>query len=1138
MACPLRIRALCVVTLVGIAATGRGEGRLPVGPALLVTPTSVEGVGPAATNPSPTTAPTEPPTATVTPATSDDAAADTVTPPPSCGAAPMRTVQSCDEGGGFLCVDSPAAGTTAGTVLVTGRVSRHEHAFAGLHVVAQHDPTKQLMPVDTAHAVQADGRFQFSVPLPQLGDYTIVVQALRVSGAPSVERVQISRVVAPQPLRAGVQLTPDPKATQGEIAAESVQLHLDLLPDCEQCDLLGSRTGATAVFVTNVITDVDGHTRRIERQTDLGSDGQYNLCIPVAPGSNRVAIATCNAATGADRAHCPQAPPVTFTVRDPRPRITLLEPLGSFTTILEAKTTPRVAFAARIENLAPSTTGSCDDRVTLHWNRAAPVALCAGSDGIYRAQLKPHTGINLGRVRVRYGAQELAEQAFAVAWGELHSPWGADGRLLANDAWWYRDALTIGVRQEFMAQTVREVVNHVAASDRFERFLQGLLDVNGGAPAAESATAAHLSQQMATIQQGICPWTASGGDHHMTMQLVEPPQIGGFEITRITFAQDEMRFEITVRDLKILARYFRDDNRDGQPDEAIIPLKIAFQHLLLYPKIRLERGERPRVLLTADSTDCDYLGDTYCRHAPAVVIPQNFIGAATAARGFVTCDHTEQAVSEEVAALCHGLNVTNAQTGLLSQSVLDALNDAFYCNGSAALTLLFRESASDLDLQAGCGNTAPSDDQRAAPVPGIMPLQLSQCPAPDAHALFANRSLRLPVGLDLVHSVLQLNSQGMSARIATRIGNESFFNALPPDVRQSTFGYLTDVGDPHLPLDLGLAGARDLTFGVGESLLNQILFGLSLQAEGHGPLDWDLSQVFYERLGIDLVAQCDAAEQPSSLCYLRPTVKDLFGTALTSYGYFTPRHPVLLRLRGSRRVAPHVRFYPTDLALPVMESGQPAGSRRAQVIELQIPDLEMGFYALETDPSRGTDQYGNPVLRLDPDGQPIIYSMRPEQSDPHAGAIIRARATLFLAFELGTLLPDPDDPSHVVVRLKTLPTLTRLSFAAEPGSNSTLVPERRILSQLEEIIKTGITGFSEEQSAIPIRLPKRFDFSANVEDNILSALLGITQLRFAHDGISIGVDQGQDFFSFGANLSLTQRLPVAGQMQEWRIPRE
>lgn len=1126
-----RSGGLVVAGIVCLAATGRGEGRLPPGPALLVVPAQVEGIGSAATPP--VTAPT--PATPAAPATApEDGSAETNTPPPSCGPAPMRVVKSCADSGAFLCVDTPTAGTTAGDVTVTGRASLLEHAFAGLHVVAQHDATKTLTPVDTAHVVQPDGHFQFTVPLPQLGDYTIVVQGLRVSGAPAVERIQISRVMAPQPARAQVHLTPDPQATAGSIAAESVQLHLDLLPTCEQCDFLGSRTGATTIFVTNVITETNGSTRRIERRTDLGSDGQYQLCVPVVPGANRVEIVTCNAATGADPAHCPRAPLLNFTVRDPRPRITLVEPQSAEIAILEAKTVSRVAFAARVENLPPSATGTCDDTVTLHWNRAAPVALCAGSDGLYRAQLKPQTGINLGTLRVRSGPHDVVEQTFTVAWGELHSPWGADGRLQGDDAWWYRDALTIGVRQEFMAQTVREVVNHVASSDRFARFLQGMLDANLGGAGSETATTARVNQQLATIQQGICPGSGSGGAH-MTMQLVEPPLIGGFEITRITFVQDEMRFEITVRDLKILARYFRDDNRDGQPDDAFIPLKIAFEHLLLYPKIRLERGEHPRVLLTADTSDCDYLGEKYCRHVPAVVIPQNFIGAATAARGFVMCDHTEQAVSDEIAALCHGLNVTNAQTGLLSQGVLDALNDAFYCSGSAALTFLFREGASDLDLHAGCG-AAATDGTRD--VHGIMPIELSQCGAESAPGPLADRRFRLPLGFDLVHSVLQLNSQGMSARIATRVGNESFFSALPAEVRRPTFGYFTDVGDPHLPLDLGLAGARDLTLGLGEGLLNQILFGVSLQPEGQGPLDWDLSQVFYERLGIDLVAQCDAAEKPHSLCYLRPTAKDLFGTALTSYGYLSPRHPMLLRLRGSRRVAPHLRLYPAELVLPVTDSGQAAGTRRAQVIELQIPDLAMGFYALEIDPSRGLDRYGNPALQLDADGNPLIRSLRPELADPLAGPVIRARATLFLAFELGALTPDPDDPSHVIARIKTLPTLTRLSFAPETGSNSTLVPERRLLSQLEEIIKTGITGFSEEQSAIPIRLPKRFDFSESVEENMLSALLGITQLRFAHDGISIGVDQGQDFFSLGANLSLTQRLPIQGIMQEWRIPRE
>lgn len=1084
------------------------------------------------------------------PGTTSSPTATPATAPMSCPLPPMRVIKHCEAGGGFLCVDTPIGGTTADHVTLTGLIDRTGQVFAGLMVTVQHDQTKQQATLATEHAVQPDGHFALDVPLTQLGSYTVAIQALRAGGKPALERALLSRVQAPHLEQAVVTLDPDPAKKSDVLASEQVNLSIDLLPQCEHCDFLGSHTGATTLIVTNLITTPSGAQQRIERRTDLGADGRYALCLPTANGTNHIEIAACNAATGDDTAQCPHAVPIEFSTQTSRLQVTMIAPAPDHAPIFDAKTQAQIPIRFRVDGLPSGAT--CDNAVMLEWNRQPPVPVCADSAGVYTADVTPEAGINLATIRVTAGPATL-EYPVEIGWGALHSPWQADGQLKPLDTLWYEDADVLGVRQQFMAETVRNLINHVAMSDRFAELLQTLVDApavaktNGEPPSAASTAAATVrAEKLAAIKREIpgCDQSPSAFDT-MRTQLVEPPQIGTFEISRVGFAPDEMQLDIGVRPgadgiaLKALVRMFRDDNHDGTPDFSILPLKIAFRALELHPQIRLVRGAQPVVLLTTDTTNCDFQNPHYCEPRPALLVPQHFVGGATSLGGFVLCDHEEQSVPDDVAQGCVGLNELNMQTGLLSTQVLDALNNTLYCSGSTALTYLLREGFSDIQIHVGCHN-----DQEAALPPTTLEASVG-CNVDQPNGLLAHRHWDLPIGYDVVHSVLQLSERGMSARFASRVGNTHFYQALPKAVQRPTIGYLTKTRAPAIPTDLGLAAARDFSFGLSEARLNQVLFALAIQGDatqGTGVFDWDLHEVFFQQIGFDFVKSCDAfvaapgADKPPTLCNLRPRVGDLLGTSLTTNGYFPQKQPLMMRLRGSRQLAPHVRFFTADVPLPVTSEGAVAGTRHGQFIDVEIPDLEIAFYALETDPKAALDKYGNPTTLLDTQGAPVIHSMRPSLPDPLDGPIIRTHVTVLLTLELGELTPDPADPSQLQIVLKTNPYLTRLAFRMAPGANSTLVRDESLLSAFREKMNFGVNIFGNDRDAFRLHIPKRVLFP--MEGSGLTSLLGVQEVRLAKDGLSITIDPNQDFFTVGASLSLTQRLRVKGELQSWVIPEE
>ncbi|MBI2343564.1 MAG: hypothetical protein HYV02_04450 [Deltaproteobacteria bacterium] len=1126
-------------TLLGRSSPA-AEGPAPESPAPPAPETPPAESPPPAAPPGPEATP--PMSPDEAPLAETDAPANGVT---GCGPSPMHVITHCEAGSGFLCVNTPPGGVVDDQVVVTGLIDRANFPFAGLKVVVQHTETNMIQELPAETAVDADGAFAIEVPLTQLGAYTIILQALRAGGEPVMAQVAVSRVIAPNGKAAAVEMTPAPDVS-GPVMASAVQLDLDLLPECERCDLIGSETGGVLISVVNTITTSQGALQQVERKTDIGVDGRFHLCIPVGLGENHLDIVACNAATGFVRPQCAVVPPVTFSAETGRPVITMHEPASAGTTISPVAPDEPLEIRFAVEGL---TNGAmCEEQVEWRWNREPAVALCPAADGFYHVTLTPTTGINLGVIHV--DDQDFPmEESIILGGGTVKSPWQGPGVTKADGALWERDALTVGLRQQLLTETLRTLLNHFLASDQSQQLIQQLVHRPVVSPQGSTGTApvdSARAEALAAIRAEIPGCKTTGGLSDLQLEFVEPPEIGEMEVTQMRLVDDAVHLTVVASPragekvaLGMHVRLFRDGDRDGRPDGPVLPLKLGFRKLALYPRIQLQRHEPPIVLLTAETTNCDYQDPLYCTERPALLLPKNFVGSVTGSGGFVLCDHEDQLVSSSEAEGCADLNILNTQTGLLSGQVLDGLNEMLYCTGSSQLTYALREGGRHLRVRVGCGPFPP-----ASPGEIEVVLPLWDCDA----GILRDRQIDMPLGLDLVQRLMHLSDRGISLPMATRVGSASWYRQRPADVQRPTLGYLVDNDAPQMPADLGLAGSRDLFVGLSERLINQLLFFFAMAGDpssGQGLLDWDLHEPFFRANGIDLTAVCDAldpmspeAAAVSTLCQVRPRVKELLGSALTTYEYFPPNQPLMVRVRGSRTMVPHVRFFSAEVPEAIAEETTPTTYRTGTFIDLQVPDLALSFYALETDPAGAPDAYGNLPMLLDDAGAPRIHSLRPDLADPFDGPIVRATMTFLLPLELSPLLPDPEEPSQLRLMLRTNPALTRLQFRVAPGDNNTIIPDTSLLSNLREKLLTGLSLFASEEDAITLPIPKRLVMTPEdptTSDDLL-ALLGVQEWRLAKEGLALAIDPGGDFLTMSANFHVVQQLVVGGEMVEWTIP--
>ncbi|HPM41947.1 MAG TPA: hypothetical protein PLY45_05885, partial [bacterium] len=353
-------------------------------------------------------------------------------------------------------------------------------------------------------------------------------------------------------------------------------------------------------------------------------------------------------------------------------------------------------------------------------------------------------------------------------------------------------------------------------------------------------------------------------------------------------------------------------------------------------------GKTPLILLSAPHDDCDYKGKGYCKGFPAALVPKNFVGGATSYGGFVSCDIS--AARGGAVDACKALNSLNAQTGLVSESVLDAINKALYCDGSAALTRAAIEGVGLGDLGGVLPDVAPR--------------------------------VKLPLKA-LLREGLGIKESGLLAYADLVVGDGETYAATPEAFKIAEAGLVTgdSVGVKRFSSAKDHPG--DLAASLSLDAVGALLFAASVQGDGRsarGLLDFDIDEDFFTGLGIDFVEECDkfvavpgGEESAPTICFVRPRVIELLGPPLSTYGYFPAKQPLMLSIRGNRALAPRVTSrFPEELPVVAAgEGGESAYSPTGELYEVELGGVSLSFYALEVDESKPADEFGNLAVKRD-----------------------------------------------------------------------------------------------------------------------------------------------------------------------------
>lgn len=584
----------------------------------------------------------------------------------SCPADAVVTNERCE---GSVCLTQAPGGVTGNSVVLKGKASGG--AITGLLVSAQHDRTKAVTTVNAAQALKADGQFEFSVPLAQLGSYTIVIQAMRVAGPPLIITARVSRVIAPHDLTAAAVSIAEPKSGEDHIA-----IAVDLEKSCrdaaktglpQDCDLMGSQTGATRIEAVNRMTS----GREILRQTNTGSEGQFNLCMPLGDGDNVIEVRVCSPAL----ASCVLLATKTIAFAKSEPQVRWID-----------SDPQHLRFA--IDHWTPKKmpTTQCDSEIHVQWNHELkwnPVIkkddllqiLCP-VNGEYRIVSTPVVGVN--ELSISLPGETGREFHYTFGWGK--AVWAKDVAA---------DIMAMRIDHAVLDRELPGIINRFLGSDEFPKLLQTLLTTNSVSAPGTADT--NRLTAIAAIR-GEIPACKSGKQTSTAMRVIGTPSVGKVRVNEIKLESNRIAMDLTLDDVMVQVQYFKDADANGVPDQTFLPLKIGFKKLNIRPRLTLVSSTTPQLLLTSDEDDCLYKSASYCKHRPSIVQPKDFQGSIDAAGAFVKCDGDDQLATAEIKSACKSINNVDAKTGLISEQILEAFNETLYCDVSSQLTYALRHA--------------------------------------------------------------------------------------------------------------------------------------------------------------------------------------------------------------------------------------------------------------------------------------------------------------------------------------------------------------------------------------------------------------------------------------------------------------
>lgn len=995
----------------------------------------------------------------------------------ACGRSSMMTVKTCDIGAGFLCVNTPSLGVVEDYVMIKGTSDLKNNSLTSITISIQNEYTNEYQQIKfdkpnetkdcwdkiSDYCLDENGFFSIKAPLGQkYGPYSIAVTATRSNGAPMAEKVRVSHVTAPTLSQEDVKV---------EQNGGNANITIDMLHSCQFCDFIGTSTGGLEVTVTNIITDMDGSQKQVTEKTNGASAGIFSVCLPLSQGTNNINVSVCNAATGFDTTKCPNVSLNPISGDAGNSGIQWITPIKQ---VYSADIDPDIELVFKLTGADKK---SCDENnVTMTFNRNDALKICAEGDGAYHLRLMPEPGVNVGAVN--FGD---VSYPFTFGWGEIVSPFKKDGKTKSIDELTIKTAGGFSVSQKFLTDTLRDIVNNYFKSDDFKSYIEKIpqmLDKSGDGKTSDDGSGAEIEAIKKDIPH--CSEESSASENKYGFKVTRTPVIKSIEIPKMEFKQDMISLTVSAEDVDVRIDAFLDNDQDGKPDLEILPLKIIFKKLLLPIHIKVDRsGSKPKFILTGDANDCDYRPNYACSHKPAILAPKFYTGGATSGGAFIACDTS---VDPE----CNGVNVINSETGLISITMLDTINNMLYCTGSATLTYNIREKMKSVTI----------------------PLKL-----------FGDREWKVPVGLDLLGNQFNVNESGIWGNVPAVVGNEDFYSGFDNNLKTTDVGFIRRAilgSSPSIAGPGKLQSKYDFGIAIGEDLINAVLFVLTNQNKGL--LDWDLDETFFKKLGFDAVKECDnfkpvsQDDVPSTLCSLRPRVGDLLGSTLTTNGYFQQKHPIMLRLAGNRFLTPRVSFFNKD---------------GKQFLDVQLGDVDIMFYALQVETE--TDKFGNPIVKLDANGKPLIYSMNLSDPNPDNGPIVKFKLSAIIALEISEVATDPKDPSKLAMTIRPEPKLSHIYFRPVPGGNATIINDASLISALNEKINYGINIYSAPEKAIKIAVPK------DVSLDQFSAL-GMNKISFGKDGLNLKVEDSQEYIDIFAKFIFTQILSLGGVSQTFTVP--
>ncbi|MBT3181484.1 MAG: hypothetical protein HN337_03130 [Deltaproteobacteria bacterium] len=1046
--------------------------------------------------------------------------------PGMCKVPQEPAVMRCEIGSGFLCIDTPPGSVADDSLLIRGTMDRQGSVLASIRVAVQNEYTKKIQYVNTTNpkssgcwdeispkaefCLDAKGRYSVGIPMNSVGPHTISISASRLSGESVEKKVRSSKVVAPVLNDSKVSYNPDIR-TEQVIDDKMVMVTVDLLGDCQYCDFIGASTGGVKVSIDNLMQDQKGDSKIITCETTVeqGGQGRFIIGVPAGAGDNSMTISACNAAV---EGSCPSVKNVKFSTSRGAAALEFISP--SPMPAYDSGEYPDIDWRFKLGgNL------SC---VTLQFNRKEPHEVCADASGEFAVVLTPRVGINVATLDTPDGMEQFA---WTFGWGKVLSPYDNEvGRVGVEGA------LDVSLSDSMLDSILIPFVNNFFSSDEFSEFLVGMLEKianpsDGDVDISDNeADEAEGKDDVGIISIPKCD--VEGGLGQFAISINGMPTLGSIMIGDFSIKDNQIDLSLIVDDVRAGINISPDSDGDGIGDKEPLPLIIGFDEAKIDIRLLIQENDDGEKLMLVSSPhdDCAYKGSSYCTHKPASLIPDNFIGNASPWGHFVWCDVAAAAGS--VKKVCKAFNSINAQTVAVKEAILDSINSMIYCSGSSSATGAMKDYFK-IPIPIGCQDGSDCADNMLMK---ILP------------------SMVLPLWVGLSEDT-NFTPQGVSLGINLAAGDHDYFKDTPDQYKVSSAGVVID------PKEVDRVGTAsdlkgfDLGAGISLDAIGAIMYAAIAHGDGYnvkGLLDFDIHEPFFKSMGFDFVKECDAFEpipgvkdKPPTLCYVRPRVMELLGSSLTSYDYFPAKQPLIMALRGSRALAPRISVT-TASELPVVprSSGTDIGATydvpEGTIIELQLGGLEMSFYAIEVDKTKPTDDYGNLPIKFDANGDPIILSMRADDSNPWNGPIVSFDVSLLLGLELSEVQGDAESDSGYSIKIRTLADRSRLVITPIEGSNVTTIPSKRIISNLADQLMTAIAQYTPKESAFAITIPQEMAFQ-NSSDSMLSKL-GLRKIAFMPDGLSLNFDQESNSIDIAIKAFIEQYLHYSGEEKIFRLP--